>query len=343
MNPLELDVSPSLPTRITMRAIEYDQYGDASVLHLAEHLVPQLAPGQVLIRVLASSVNPIDYKFRRGDMKGLVPFGFPRVPGYDVAGVVVDTFKDSSFAEGDRVMAFLDHARGGALADYAVCAVSSVAKIPHSMSMVDAAAIPLAGTTALQSLRDHGKLKCGQSVLINGASGGVGMFAVQIAKAYGCHVDAIASGRNREFCLSLGADHFYDYEKDDFTKSSERWDVVFDVVGTAHYLEARAVLKEGGHFISTQPSVSGLLMTILTWPMSKTGQVMLAIPCSDDLRELIHLYQAGKLTVTVDSRFAFEDAAEAHRRVEAGVDRGKVVLINEPEEHSPTYKSALVN
>jgi len=312
-----------------MRAIEYDQYGDANVLHVADHPIPQLLPGQVLIEVLASSVNPIDYRFRRGDMKGLIPFGFPRVPGYDVAGIVVDAFKDTSFANGDRVMAFLDHTRGGALADFAVCAVSSVAKIPDTMPMEDAAAIPLAGTTALQSLRDHGKIKSGQSVLINGASGGVGMFAVQIAKAYGCHVDAIASGRNREFCLSLGADHFYDYEKDDFTKSQERWDIIFDVAGKAHYLEARRVLKDGGHFISTEPSVTGLLMTILTWPLSKSGQVMLAVPSGDDLRELIRLYETGKLKVTIDSQFSFEKASEAHRRVESGVDHGKVVLTNE--------------
>lgn len=318
----------SVPIGLKMRAIEYDDYGDASVLHAADHAVPQRLPGQIMIEVLASSVNPIDYRFRRGDLKGLIPFQFPRIPGYDVAGIVVETDSGSDFEVGDRVMAFLDHTRGGALADYAVCAVAVAAKIPDSMSMSDAAAIPLAGTTALQSLRDHGKIQSGQTVLINGASGGVGMFAVQIAKSYGCHVDAIASSRNRDFCMSLGADHFYDYEKDDFTKSDERWDIVFDVAGKAHYLEARAVLKEGGHYISTEPSVKGLLMTILTWPLSKSGQVMLAIPSGDDLRELIRLYEAGKLNVTIDSTFTFEQATEAHQRVESGVDHGKVVLIN---------------
>jgi NADPH2:quinone reductase len=154
------------------------------------------------------------------------------------------------------------------------------------------------------------------------------MFAVQIAKHYGCHVDAVASGNNREFCLSLGADHFYDYEKDDFTKSEERWDIIFDVAGKAHFLEARAVLKEGGHFVSTEPNVKGILMTILTWPLSKSGQVMLAVPSGDDLRELIRLYELGKLQVTIDSQFPFEQAADAHRRIEAGVDHGKIVLTN---------------
>ena len=328
-NTLEANSNYRTPIGSKMRAIEYDQYGDASVLHVADHPIPQRLPGQLLIKVLASSVNPIDYRFRRGDMKLLIPFGFPRVPGYDVAGIVADRNNGSEFAVGDRVMAFLDHTRGGALADFAVCAVSCAAKIPDTMSMEDAAAIPLAGTTALQSLRDHGKIKQGQSVLINGASGGVGVFAIQIAKSYGCHVDAIASGRNREFCLSLGADHFYDYEKDDFTKSKERWDIIFDVSGKAHFLESRAVLKDGGHFISTEPNIKGLLMTIFTWPLSKSGQVMLASPSGDDLRELIRLYDLGNLKVTIDSRFSFEQAADAHRRIEEGVDHGKVVLTND--------------
>ncbi len=317
-----------MSNELSMRAVEYDRYGDADVLHMVDHPVPQRVHGQLMIEVLASSVNPIDYRIRQGEMKGLLPFGFPRVPGYDVAGIVTESDGDSSFAVGDRVMAFLDHTRGGALADYAVCSDSVAARIPDFMSIQDAAAIPLAGTTALQSLRDHGKIKRGQTVLINGASGGVGMFAVQIAKHYGCHVDAIASSRNREFCLSLGADHFYDYEQDDFTKSDERWDIIFDVSGKAHYLNARAVLKEGGHFVSTEPSITGLLMTILTWPLSKSGQVMLANPSGDDLRELIRLYETGNLNVTIDSTFPFEEAAKAHRRVEEGVDRGKVVLIN---------------
>jgi NADPH2:quinone reductase len=331
-NTLEENRTYSKPTALTMRAVQYDQYGDAEVLHIGNHSIPLRSTGQLLIQVFASSVNPIDYRLRRGDMKGLIPFGFPRIPGYDVAGVVVEAEPDSSLKVGDRVMAFLDHTRGGALADYATCSVSTAAKIPDSMSMQEAAAIPLAGTTALQSLRDHGKIKSGQSVLINGASGGVGMFAVQIAKSYGCHVDAIASGRNRDFCLSLGADHFYDYEKDDFTKSEERWDIVFDVAGKAHYLEARKVLKEGGHFVSTEPSLKGLLMTILTWPLSKSGQIMLAIPSADDLRELIRLRENGKLQVTIDSSFSFEEAVQAHRRIEAGVDHGKVVLVNMPQQ-----------
>lgn len=315
--------------RQSMQAIVFDDYGDASVLHRAEVTIPQRGAGQVLIAVEASSVNPIDYRIRRGEMKGLLPFGFPRVPGYDVAGIVVQSDGDGAFQPGDRVMAYLDNIRGGACAQFAVCGENVTAKIPDSMAFETAAAIPLAGTTALQSLRDHGKIAAGQHVLINGASGGVGMFALQIAKSYACHVTAVASGENESFCRSLGADDFIDYQQTDFTKTNNRWDLVFDVSGKASYRDACKVMNSGGHFVSTEPDVKGIAMSLLTWPLSKPGRVMLAKPCGDDLRALIDLHQQGKLEVTIDGRFPLTEAADAHRRVENGVDRGKVVILGE--------------
>lgn len=331
--------SPSAPSRglppsSTMQAMVYDGYGDASVLHPGRLPVPLPLPGQVLIEVWASSVNPVDFRMRRGELKGLLPGGFPRVPGYDVAGVIVDSASDAAFQSGDRVMAFLNSARGGACAEYAVCAVDAVVKLPTTIPTDIAAAMPLAGSTALQSLRDKGSMKPGDRVLVNGASGGVGMFAVQIAKAYGCHVDAVASGANREFCLSIGADRFYDYQQTDFTKLGECWDLIFDAAGKARYRDARRVLKPSGRFVSTEPSVKGLLMTLLTWILPKSGSIMLAKPRADDLRELVELYVTGKLKVTIDSRFPMTELAQAHRRVEHGVDRGKVVLLS--DKYQPT-------
>ncbi|WP_372894431.1 NAD(P)-dependent alcohol dehydrogenase [Stieleria sp.] len=312
----------------SMQAVVYDDYGDASVLRRTHVPVPERGRDELLIEVRASSVNPIDYRMRSGEMKGLLPGGFPRIPGYDVAGVIIESDERGPLHVGDRVMAFLDSVVGGACADFAVCSSDVAAKLPDSMSFEHAAAIPLAGTTALQSLRDHGKIKSGHRVLINGASGGVGAFAIQIAKSYGCHVDAVASGENREFCLSLGADHFYDYETTDFVQSDERWNLVFDAAGKSGYWDSRSVLLDGGRYVSTEPDVKGMLMTILTYPLAKSGKVMLAKPCGDDLRTLIDLYERGKLTVTLDSTFPMSDAASAHRRVETGVDHGKVVLLN---------------
>lgn len=313
----------------TMRAMVYDDYGDASVLHETKVELPCRSAGQLLIEVSASSVNPIDYRLRSGEMKGLLPGGFPRIPGYDVAGVVVYSDSESDFRAGDRVMAFLDSIRGGACAHYAACSERVVAKLPNDMPMEIAAAIPLAGTTALQSLRDHGKMKSGHRVLINGASGGVGAFAIQIAKASGCDVAAVASDDNRQFCLKLGADQFIDYQSKDFTQATQKWDIVFDAAGKSGYCDARDVLNEGGRYVSTEPDVKGMLMTVLTWPLSKSGTVMLAKPNGDDLRELIALYEAGRLHVTIDRRYRLAELAEAHRRVETGVDRGKVVVLGD--------------
>ena len=263
---------------LTMTAFVYDDYGDANVLHAAAMPIPERQAEQLLISVKASSVNPIDYRLRSGEMKGLLPFGFPRIPGYDVAGTVIACGSGVPFNRGDRVMAFLDQTRGGACAEFAVCGINVAAKIPDAMSYEDAAAIPLAGTTALQSLRDHGKIAAGKRVLINGASGGVGAFAVQIAKAYDTHVTAVASGDNETFCMDLGADQFYDYEQVDFTKSVEKWDLIFDAAGKSGYFDARDVLSEKGRYVSTEPDVKGMLMTLLTWPLSKSGKVMLAKP-----------------------------------------------------------------
>ncbi len=312
-----------------MQAMVYNDYGDASVLHLAEIPAPTRLPGQILIEMYASSVNPVDHRLRSGELKGVLPGGFPRIPGFDVAGIVADCADDVAFKVGDRVMAFLDAARGGACAEFSVCAVDAAAKIPDDLSFEDAAAMPLAGSTALQSLRDHGKMQTHHRVLINGASGGVGMFAVQIAKAAGCHVDAVASGENREFCMSLGADHFYDYERVDFTDSSERWDLIFDAAGKSGYCEAREVMNSGGRYVSTEPDVKGMLMTVLTWPLSKSGTIMLARPHADDLHELIRLHEAGQLQVTIDRCYPLRELADAHRRIEAGVDRGKVVVVSD--------------
>ncbi|MEZ6090734.1 MAG: NAD(P)-dependent alcohol dehydrogenase [Pirellulaceae bacterium] len=311
-----------------MRAVIYEDYGDANVLHLGEKPFPRRLPGQVTIQVKVSSVNPIDYRLRRGEMKGLLPGGFPRVPGYDVAGTIVDCDTDGPFNIGDRVFAFLDQTRGGAMAEYAVCAVDATAELPDDVSFSDAAAIPLAGTTALQSLRDHGEMKPNDRVLINGASGGVGMFAVQIAKAHGCTVDAVASARNEEFCRSLGADGFIDYKTENFLKSEKKWDLIFDVAGTANYLQARSVMTENSRYVSTEPDVKGMMTTLLTWPFSKSGKIMLARPCAKDLRELMRLHQAGNLKITIDSTFPLDRAADAHRRLESGVDQGKVIVMH---------------
>lgn len=315
----------------TMQAVVYHDYGPPDMLCFARLKVPQIGRNQVLIQVQASGVNPIDARIRRGELKGWLPGGFPRVPGYDVAGVVVRANPLSRFAEGDRVLAFLDSVYGGGYAEYAACSGSAVAKIPDGMPFEEAAALPLAASTALQSLRDHAGLQAGQRVLVNGASGGVGAFAMQIASAYGAQVTGVASHENEAFVRSLGALSFIDYEALRFTELDRTWDIVFDVAGTSSFLECRRILTEQGRYVSTEPNLKGLLTAALTTPLSQKGGAMLARSRASDLEDIIRLYETGKLTVTLDAVYPLADAADAHRHLENGVRRGKIVLRTKTE------------
>lgn len=309
-----------------MQAITYDHFGDADVMQLHEIDVPLPEKNDVLIAVYAAGVNPIDFRLRSGEWKYLLQGGFPRVPGYDVAGTIIQSSKNCDLMIGDRVMAFLDNVRGGGYAQYACCSLSCVAKIPDEMSFEEAAAMPLAGSTALQGLRDHGHIKGGQKVLINGASGGVGLFAVQIAKAYGAIVTGVASNENETFVLSLGADNFIDYEQSDFTYSENVWNIVFDAAGKSSYWKSRPVLADDSYYVSTEPSLQGLATSLMTKLLSKHSEIMLARPDANDLNELIRLYQTKQLRIEIDKLFPLERARDAHRRIEDGVERGKIVI-----------------
>lgn len=309
-----------------MSAVQYGDYGRPEVLQSVMTTTPKPSPGKPLIRVYAASVNPIDYRLRKGEMRWLLPGGFPRTPGFDVAGVISATNQASDFKIGERVMAYLTNPYGGGYAEYATCRERGIARIPDSMTFSQAAAIPLAGSTALQSLRDHGKIRKGDRVLINGASGGVGMFAVQIAKAYGTHVTGVASGKHEAFVRTLGADAFMDYNATRFVDTGKTWDLIFDVAGKSSYLESRRVLSSKGYFVSTEPSLSGALISVVSKLLPQRGRVMLARPCATDLTELCRLFEMEMLTVTIDRLLELDDAVRAHRMIEDGSERGKIVL-----------------
>jgi NADPH:quinone reductase-like Zn-dependent oxidoreductase len=310
-----------------MKAIIYEDYGSADVLQFVDRELPKPSRRQVLIRTEACSVNPIDWRIRRGDAKYLLPFGFPRIPGFDLAGVVEQAPQGSGFAAGDRVMAFLKGLSGGAYAEFAVCSPDVVAKIPDAMSCPDAAAMGLAGTTALQSLRDYGKLGVGQHVVVTGASGGVGSFAVQIAVARGARVTGIASGKNEELVRSLGAESFVDYHSELHLRHVEPCDVFFDAAGKTGFDDARLVMKPDARFVTTEPSLQFACLSLLTAILpGRTCRTMLASANSRDLRELIHLWSSDKLRVIRNEVFPLADARAAHRHGEQGLGTGKIVL-----------------
>lgn len=329
--PLTEAASPARsPSRGTaparMQAIRYDAYGEPEVLKLVEAATCRPWRNDVLIRVTHAGVNPIDARLRRGEMKWLLPGGFPRIPGFDVAGEIISAPVDSRFSSGDRVMAFLNHLYGGGYAQYATCATSSAVSIPDSLPFEQAAAVPLAASTALQALRDRAQLRAGQRVLINGASGGVGCFAVQIAVAYGAEVTAVASGKNEDFVRSLGASTFLDYQNTDFTALGENWDVIFDVAGYSNFHSVQHCLTAHGRYVSTEPSFRGLLTTAMTVPLAKRGSIMMVKSRARDLQTLVEMIQQQELKVILDEVLPLQQASQAHRRIESGVERGKLVL-----------------
>jgi NADPH:quinone reductase-like Zn-dependent oxidoreductase len=326
-----------------MKAIVYDQYGPPDVLQFEEVEPPVPADDQVLIRVRASSVNPYDWHFIRGTPVFIRLFTGLRAPksrrlGADVAGVVQATGPSvTQFKVGDAVFGTAQ----GSFAEYAFASPSTLALKPENLSWEQAASVPIAGITALQGLRDKGRVRAGQHVLINGASGGVGTFAVQIAKSFQACVTAVCSTRNIELVLSLGADHVIDYTREDFAREagrrgSQSYDVLFDLVGNRSTSECLRVLHPQGIYIgcgggSPTRRSSELLFSILSSLVRApfTSQKMpgfLAKVNTADLDVLAGLLSTGNVTPVLDRTYSLADTAEAIRYIEQGHVRGKVVL-----------------
>jgi NADPH:quinone reductase-like Zn-dependent oxidoreductase len=323
-----------------MKAVVYCEYGVPN-LKLREIEKPTPADDQLLIRVHAASVNPLDWHFVEGTPYMMRAMGVGlRKPkdtrlGVDFAGSVEAVGKNvTKFKPGDEVFG----GRTGAFADY-VCVRESraVALKPASITFEQAASVPIAGITALQALRDKGQLQAGQKVLINGASGGVGTFAVQIAKSYGAEVTGVCSTRNLDLVRSLGADRVIDYTKEDFTKTDQLYDLIIDNVGNRSVSECRRVLKPKGTFVLV--GGGGANEQGLIGPMAKPIKLMLVSPFvsqklgmilaqlnHDDLAFLADLMQSGKVTPVIDRTYKLSEVPEAIKYLEQGHARGKVII-----------------
>ncbi|MFZ5876195.1 MAG: NAD(P)-dependent alcohol dehydrogenase [Nitrospirota bacterium] len=310
-----------------MKAVIYRRPGSPDVLEYAEVPQPVIRDRQVLVKVHAAGVNPVDWKMRR--MRLRVPWQrWPMIPGSDLAGEVVHAGAAATrFRSGDAVYGLLSPFTGGAYAQYAAIREDRVARKPTNLSFEEAASVPVAGLAALQALRDLGHIAAGHRVLINGASGGVGMFAVQIAKAYGATVTAVASGKNGAFAKELGADRVVDYRTEDFTRSGGPYDLIFDAVASRSFAECRPVLDRHGVYVSTLPSVATVLDPVLgavrRGPRARA--VVLRVK-PGDLDALTALIEAGKVRPRIERIFPLAQAAEAHALSEAGRVRGKLVL-----------------
>ncbi len=322
-----------------MKAIVYTKYGSPDVLHLQEVEKPTPKENEVLVKIHAASANPADWHTMRGEpflarlVNGVFKPKNPRL-GADLAGTVEAVGKNvTQFKVGDAIFGELSLSGMGSFAEY-ICADENTALAlkPANLSFEEAAAVPLAAFTALQGLRDAGHIQAGQKVLINGASGGVGTFAVQIAKSYGAEVTGVCSGRNLELVRSIGADHVIDYTKEDFTKTAQKYDLIYCAVGNRSITDYKQALKPQGACVIAGFTSLGLLFShMLIGPRrvrdGKRVELMeTAHPNQKDLLVIKELLESGKMKPVIDKSYPLSETAEAIRYLETSRARGKVVI-----------------
>jgi NADPH:quinone reductase-like Zn-dependent oxidoreductase len=312
-----------------MKAMIIKAYGPADVLQEAAMPMPTVGPQQLLIEVMAAGVNPIDWKIRKGNFRYITGRRFPRILGTDVAGIVRETGKNvTDFKAGDAVMAMVNAVTGqGGYAEFAVTREKYTCRKPENLSFVEAAAVPGSAITALQVLRSRVGIQEGCNLLLNGASGGVGTYGVQIGKILGAVITGVCSGRNLDLVASLGAQRVIDYTAEDFTRQNQHYDVIFDTVGNLDFAGCKPVLSPGGTFITIVPDGKKILLHLLTALLpGKKCRFVSAIPKRDDLLWLLEKIEEEKIRVVLDRTYPLEQAQEAHEYMEKGHAQGKVVL-----------------
>lgn len=312
-----------------MRALTYDRYGSLDELHLAEVPRPTATRGQVLVRVRRAALNPKDAIFRRGRFRLLSRGPFPRRCGCDVAGVVEESHVPR-LTPGQRVFGCLDEFRfrRGTLADFVVCAADELAETPASVDDDAAAGIALTGLTALQALRDIARVGPGDRVLLNGASGGVGTAAIQLAKHLGAEVHTVSSETNQGLCRELGADMTWSSSSPSPSawRTAEPFALIFDIFGNLVFADVAPALTRNGRFISTVPSPRRLVRDLLTRASSRQERLVVVRPRTADLVTLGALIARGSLRTVIDGRYKLEQFREAFLRLESKRSRGKIII-----------------
>lgn len=306
-----------------MTAVRFHEYGDASVLQVESVPRPELGADKVLVRLYAVSINPLDWKLRQGFMKDMMPLRFPFTPGGDFAGIVESVGSGvTGFAVGDTVFGRVDPVIGGAYAEYVAASPDDLAPKPESMSFVDAASVPVVAMTAWQSIFDIGGLSTGQTILIHGGAGGVGLFAVQLAKTKGATVYATCSEADKSFVKSLGADTVIDYKNERFEEIAKNIDVVLDTVGGETQERSWGVLKPGGMLVATTapPSPEKAVAHGVRAAMVQVT------PTAALLAEIAGLLADGSVKTEVGKTFPLAEVGAAHELSQHGHVRGKIVL-----------------
>ena len=310
-----------------MQAIICHRYGSTNVLKVEQKPAPKPSINQVLVEVKATSINPVDWKIRSGKLiikTGLKP---PNILGSDFAGVVIEVGSQvKDYREGDEVWGKFDSFKGGSYAQMIVANSQNISLKPKNLDFIQAAAIPNVALTAYQAMHNKANLKQGQRVLINGASGGVGLMAVQIAKAMKCHVTAVCSAKNGSLVKSIGADEVLDYNRVDILATKNAYDLFFDCVSNQSFLRVISTLKAGGKHIKTTPDLFTVLGILLKPFHLKRPDHIMVQPNHKDLLQLKEWAENNELKPIVQQVFPMNEIAKAHKISEAGHVVGKLVM-----------------
>ncbi|AGH96636.1 hypothetical protein A11Q_2420 [Pseudobdellovibrio exovorus JSS] len=330
-----------------MRAALISKYGKNEKLKFTNVDIPTCGDTDVLVEIHAASLNPIDFKIRDGQVKFVRSYKFPLILGHDIAGVVVDVgSKVTGFKKGDKVYSRPQNDRIGGLAQFIAVDESELAHIPKNLSFTEAASIPLVGLTSWQALFDVAGMKRGDRVFIQAGAGGIGTFAIQLAKNFGAYVITTTSGRNTDFVRSLGADEIIDYTKQNFEEVLKEVDIVFDTLGGEALYKSFQVLRPGGHVVSISGApdqrladdmglgfikreilrLVGLKANCMAAKTKGHYRFIFMKPSGDQLAKIAKLIEDGKIKPIIDKEFAFDDAQKALDHLELGRSRGKVVV-----------------
>ena len=308
-----------------MKAVVFKKNGSPDVLEINEVEKPIIKDDEVLVKVYAVSVNPVDVLIRKNRIMSFFVNRGSKITGSDLSGKIMSVGRTVvSMKNGDDVFGFR---QGGTTAEYVAISEKKIAIKPINMTFEEAAAVPLAALTALQALRDKGNICSRQNVLINGASGGVGTYAVQIAKSFGTNVTGVSSTKNLELIKSLGADKVIDYTKEDFTKTHQRYDIILDAVAKSSYSKCKKILNQGGIFISTRFSPLLLIQVMSTVLFgSKKAKTVFVNSNTKDLEIIGELIKENKVKSIIDQSYPMNKTSEAHLHIENGHTIGKVVI-----------------
>jgi len=314
-----------------VKAIITNAYGSVEVLEIQEVEKPVIQDNEMLIRVHASSVNPVDWKIRKGDAKLLTGRKPPKILGADYSGIVVKVGKDvKNYKIGDAVFGMVHAFKGGTYAEFVKVKEEETCPKPENLSFEEAASLPVVSLTSYQSLVREGQLKRGHHVMVNGCSGGVGLSGVQIAKALGCKVTGVCSTKNIEVAKKMGADNIIDYTREDILKDKEAYDIFFDALANQSFFKAKKTLRPGGAYITTLPSFQSMILApFINAVSSRKIKKIMVSPGTKSAKDLIiikEMAERGHLVPVLEKIYPIEEIRDAHAHSETGRVVGKIAL-----------------